>query len=883
MTLKFNPKTNEFVIISNDEERAEAVGLTLSTRVRGPAGEKVWFTPSPYAALPYFKEADAGARQKLGPMWADYSASWATETTADFPRPAGKAFKLFQRAGIEYAMKRPHALIGDQPGLGKQNPVTTPILTPTGWVPMGTLKVGDLVGTVDGTFTKVTGVFPQGIQRVYEIHFRDGTKAECGKEHLWSVSSPLRRKRARKSERSMWITKTTADLIEGGLRLPDIGDNRVRAKWFIPLVEPVQHPYQDLPIDPYVLGILIGDGCLVNGATSFSNPDFDSDIRENVRKRLPVGFGITEDRSPNCPRFFIVCGKNAHSIKWAISDMGLDVHSAEKFIPHSYQFASVAQRWDLLRGLMDTDGSCKSNRATFHTTSLKLADGVAQLVRSLGGVAIVRGYDRSAEEKPYEYQVNIKTFECPFLTSRKSVQWKAPNRYAPIKYIQDIVDTGRDIEQVCISVAHPSHLYVMNDYVVTHNTVQAIGIANQMQAEHILIVCPASVRLHWQRFVRDWSIVPRVTTYPILRSSSGVNPFANYVIISYDLIRNEELHEALCMVNWDLIVCDEAHYLKSIDVKRTRAIFGGGRGVFKNRILAEKAKRIVGLTGTPLPNRPRESYTLARALCWESIDWLTYDDFCYRFNPSGRMDSGWVEEKKGRLPELQSRLRCNFMVRRHKKDVLKELPDKQFDLTYVEPNGAIRDVLSREALIGFNVGDLKNPHLEFGGEVSTVRREMGEAMIPSVVEHIRYLLDVVELPKLVIFSHHKSVMDYLWASLENYGIVEIRGGTGIRARDLIVQQFQADPNIRVFSGQMQASGEGIDGLQNVCTHAVFTEPSWVPKDNEQCADRLHRMGQHGNVIIQLMVVEGSIAERILATTIDKAHTIHESLDNRHAS
>lgn len=410
-------------------------------------------------------------------------------------------------------------------------------------------------------------------------------------------------------------------------------------------------------------------------------------------------------------------------------------------------------------------------------------------------------------------------------------------------------------------------------------TIQAIGLANAAEARRVLVVCPAAVRPHWQRTVRDWSTLPDVTTYPILKASSGVNLSANYVITSYDLVRNKGIHGALCSREWDLIVLDEGHYLKSTDAVRTRAVFGGGESTPFNRDwLHEHGRRTLALTGTPLPNRPRECYTLTRGLCWDAIDWMSYDKFCYRYNPSRRMRSGHVREEVGRLPELRARLRTNFMVRRLKEDVLPDLPDKRYEMSYVEPNGAIRDALAHERLLDFDPDEIFRPDFVLDGEVATVRREMGEAKVPRVVEHVRYLLDVVEVPKLVLFSHHRSVMAMLLEALGRYGVAEVRGGLTPKARQEAIDRFIVDPRVRVFSAQLTAGGTGIDGLQRVASRVVFAEPDWTPGVNEQAVDRCHRIGQGDNVVAEFLVAEGSMDEMVLNAMLGKVRTVFEALD-----
>jgi SWI/SNF-related matrix-associated actin-dependent regulator 1 of chromatin subfamily A len=418
-------------------------------------------------------------------------------------------------------------------------------------------------------------------------------------------------------------------------------------------------------------------------------------------------------------------------------------------------------------------------------------------------------------------------------------------------------------------------------------TAQAIGIANETKANKLLIICPASIRLNWYRELKNWWMPPSGDICPHIymnsrqgspRSSADINA----VIVSYELTRNRGVHEALMEIEWDQMILDEAHYLKSIDAERTRSIFGGGD--FKRKFLAQKAASIVALTGTPLPNRPRECFTIAKALCPEAIDWMNYDDFVFRFNPSQRMtknDRIFNVERRGRLPELNARLRTNFMIRRLKKDVLKDLPDKTYELNYVEPTGAIHDVLMRESLLNFKVTDLKNPFGDMFGMISTLRKEMGIAKIPRVVEYMKYLLDILEVPKVVLFAHHVEVMNQLTVELERFGVVAVRGGMSSNAKDRSVQAFQTDPKKRIFLGQLDAAGFGIDGLQNVCDRVVFAEPAWVPGTNEQAVDRCHRIGQHSNVIAQFLVVEGSLDEKILATVFEKNETIYNVLDKVH--
>jgi len=409
-------------------------------------------------------------------------------------------------------------------------------------------------------------------------------------------------------------------------------------------------------------------------------------------------------------------------------------------------------------------------------------------------------------------------------------------------------------------------------------TVQAIGVANALEAQRVLVICPGKVRLQWAREICRWSTIRRVQIYPVIRSLDGVSPRAHYIVTSYDLARTEIIHRLLMALDWDLLVLDEAHALKTPEAIRTRSIFGGGAS-FAREWLAMRARKVVALTGTPLPNRPRECYTLARGLCWEAIDFMSKEAFERRYNPSFQYPSGRIEERQGRLPELQARLRCNLMVRRLKKDVLEQLPQVTWELAYVDIDGQIRKALRAEGLLGIDPNDLEGADMELLGQVSTVRREMGEAKAPRVADHVEMLVEG-GVEKVVLFFHHRSVGDILQERLKRFGLARVDGRTSSVAQHQAVQRFVADSSVKIFMGHIEVAGTGVDRLQEVCSHAVFAEASWVPKDNEQAVDRLHRMGQQSAVVAQFLVAPGSLDERVLGTAIEKRHAIHAALDHQ---
>lgn len=413
-------------------------------------------------------------------------------------------------------------------------------------------------------------------------------------------------------------------------------------------------------------------------------------------------------------------------------------------------------------------------------------------------------------------------------------------------------------------------------------TIQAIALANLRGCKRVLVVCPANVRPQWARQIKIWSTLPKVVVYPVFKSSDGVHPTANYVITSFEVAR-DGLWDTLRSYNWDLLVIDEGHYLKTPDAARTRALFGASRQS-KCRYagsggISERAEQIVALTGTPLPNRPRECFTLANALDPSSIDWMNFNTFKDRFNPGGSdRETGATWEYVARLPELNARLRTSIMVRRLKEDVLHSLPAKRYEIVPVETSGQIALALHAEKMLDFDEEEmLRRSGGKIDGAISTVRRQMGEAMAPAVLEHCQVILDG-GVEKLVVFAHHHSVLDVLQKGLNPYGCIRVDGNTSAKNKGTAVEQFKHDPHKRVFLGQGQSVGTGTDGLQEVASHAVFAEASWVNGENEQQTDRLHRMGQQGSVLAQFMVAPGSLSERILGRAIAKGRNVHKVLD-----
>lgn len=416
----------------------------------------------------------------------------------------------------------------------------------------------------------------------------------------------------------------------------------------------------------------------------------------------------------------------------------------------------------------------------------------------------------------------------------------------------------------------------------------AICFANEIRAKRVLVVCPASIRLQWQSRIYEWSTFrwPHNVVHTILNAKRGTNPAATYTVVSYELARHTGILESLIRDGrFDLVILDEVHYLKTIDALRTRAIFGGGA---VSHPIAEHCGHVMALSGTPLLNRPREAYTICRALAWDSIDFMSEDKFKFRFNPSIKGEkidpaTGLVktfnDERTGRFGELQNRMRANFMVRHLKRDVMPQLKLPIYDIIQLEETQAVKQALAAESLLEIDPDNLEGADLAIFGQISTIRLQMGIALAPQIGDYIDMVIDGGET-KLVVFAWHTQVMNYLEQRWSKHGCLRIDGSTSPTKRQRLVDLFVADPSKQIILGNSMAMGTGTDGLQKVSGHAFIAEPDWTPGINIQCFDRLDRGGQTRQVQGDIFVAPNSFAERVLATALRKNQTIHKTLDRK---
>ncbi len=320
---------------------------------------------------------------------------------------------------------------------GRAQPVATPVLTPDGFRPIGSLAVGDLVIGSNGEPTPVLGVYPQGEKDIYRLTTQDGASTLCSGDHLWAVATRDDRRRGKP------LRVLTAREMTGNLRA-----NHYH-RYELPLHSaPVCFPYRPIPTDPYALGLLLGDGCLTGSTT----PSFAGTDPESARRVTSPGNVITLE----------------NPVTKVARQLGLHgTGSATKFVPELYLYNSAEVRLAVLQGLLDTHGGLvtqrgRTCRVQYTTTSSQLRDDVLFLVRSLGGVA--------HRHDAYTIEIRLPEGIEPFrLTRKRETYHAAGGGGRPMRYIESIEPAGTS-EAVCISVAAADSLYTTEDFLLTHNT-----------------------------------------------------------------------------------------------------------------------------------------------------------------------------------------------------------------------------------------------------------------------------------------------------------------------------------------------------------------------------------------------------------------------------
>lgn len=859
--LSFVPKRIQILYILADTEKTYHVYGKMKQNQEKPG---MYFIPKTQVLEdPYFNEID---------IEVDFEKYKKLDTFELKDGTIGRTPYEHQKSGIKFLLTRKGCVLADDMGLGKRIANDVPVLTPNGWVPHGSLKVGDYVIGSNGKATKVLSTHPSPSDDYYKITFTDGTVVESCDEHLWAVQTTNHRKR-----KSGFKVKPLKDLI-GDLTYGTKGN----VKWYIPMVESVEFNNRDIKIDPYLLGCLLGDGGISQRSITLST--VDNQLLEECSGRLPLDYFFDKTN-----------GKCDYQLKQQITERTIGTkHSViedltyyklmgtksdNKFIPDDYKYNTKEIRLEVLQGLLDTDGYCSQKDGTiqFYSASKQLSYDVKELVQSFGGVA--RETTKVGKyKKPdgtviecklcYILTINLPEGIVPFKLQRKIDNMKTDRKYLPSRGIKTI-EYSRTTAGQCISVEADNHLYVIDKYTVTHNTYQSIIAALESGAKKILIVCPSSVKINWEREINYFQCFD--TTIVSGRKWSE----AKFTIINYDILKNFhalpskdlkkehilERHQTLLAANFDLCIIDEAHKLKNKDSKR-------------GAIMAEVCKKVDKvwlLSGTPVANRPMDFYNLLKLIKSPlTKNWKFFAQrYCEGRQITTTLKNGhkkriWLTNGASNLDELNQKTR-NILLRRLKSDI-GDMPEKniiKMGHKFSENQQSDYESLWEEYLIERLEKKKKGEPDRALVELGLLRKFVAMQMIPETIKMAEEIIE--QGHKVIIFTNFTEELQQLHKHFSKNGVVHF-GEMSDKDKQKSIDKFQKNKKTNVFIGNIISAGVGITLTEG--TYVIFNSFDWVPGGNEQAEDRAYRIGQKNNVTVYYQLFENSISE-IMWETIQK--------------
>lgn len=873
----------DFILRSYNFE-AEKVNKTFGiARWYGEKQKEVWnvdFTPEKvyiydimgetenafYVSLKYRKSAPAIAcflpkKAILG----DLRATDYTKMELDFEPIENKLSEIgyvayeHQKLAVKFLLERKKCVLADDQGLGKALSVNTLIYTPNGTKKIGDAKVGDEIIGSDGKTYNIKGVYPQGVKELYRVEFNDGFSTLCCEDHLWTVQPYNEDKIGFDKQDSFYTLSLKQMLDKDGMintihnkdRLPTFykAHKDFLPRWQIPIVNPIEFDSnEELPIDPYSMGVSISNS----------------------------------------------------------------LESSKQFIPNIYKYTSVDNRVALLQGLLDSDGYYMKNHKNerkiftnieYMAVSEILANDVVELVQCLGGIARVSTkigkYKKSGivkeSRKVYRISIEMPDGIIPFRLKHKAELYHSPTKYKVGRYIKNITPCGEG-EAVCISVDSPDNLFVAEHAIVTHNTLSAIMASILGEFKKILIICPASLKTNWEKEISN--LVPE-DRIGIVNGDDWVDK--QYTIINFDIIdrhhkmptvtvknetvdkkgnvkiketviksrKKEVIQKAIeeskmCKANFDLVIIDEVHKLsdnKSIRYK-----------VIEDFMIKSGIENIYLMSGTPMTNRPMNLYHVLNLIKHPVVANYEYyvRSFCEGRQITNRHTGRkiWLTNGASNLDELKEIIKDSYL-RRLKKDI-PDMVSKVIHQRYYK--------LTDEQRIEYdNLWDeYKKSQLELGK--TNLNRDLTEAILlrqfisDTMVDNTIALTDefIEDGEKVLIACCFNNEITKL---KEYYGdrAVIYKGGMTIKQKDKAEHDFMNDKKIQVFIGNIQAAGVGLTlTSSSIC---IFNSYDWVPGNNLQMMDRVHRIGQKDDVKVYYQLFTQTISERMWNTVMRKALNI----------
>lgn len=770
----------------------------------------------------------------------------------------------YQEEGVRYLCSGSRRLLADGMGLGKATTLSTHLLTPSGWIKAIDINKGDYLIGQNGRPAKVLEKYIWYNVDFYKMKFHDGTAIKCCGDHLWSVMRKGRdyriRKRKGKVEISDYAVMSTKELAERSLvQINKKGKGR-NYNYYIPCVDPIQFEEKIFPIDPYVLGVYLGDGCCNKNYNCIEFTINENDIKiigaiekyfghHNINTSRPYNSEL--DRDAKC---FVVkaSGKKAREFIATLKEFGLYGKNAlQKFIPQQYKFGSEKQRWDLLCGLMDTDGTispeAKANSLSFGSSSYKLIHGIRELVLSLGGIARIgkpeyksynlNGAKIRTDNASWRVGIKLPDNKVPFTIPRQLVKYTKCEKYdKPFKNIESIEYIGKQ-DGVCFKVDEPNSLFVAQHYIVTHNTAQTLASLPDPRVAGVIVVCPSSVRNQWSDEKVKWR-PDLVTVMPPKKKLFRWPLPGEMVILGWDSLPTMAPNNQ--PPNPFVLVLDEAHFAKNDGSVRHRKILH----------FMSVADVVIGLTGTPQPNTENDLWNVLRVCGMQHIP----GDRMPLLGPRSRFGRTFYKWEKGEKRAVGAEWELYEIIqmlakRRTARDIYKELPPVIFNKREAYPDRKLAQQLDQflaacggEQRLVQILERAINVH-ENGGAVDdflmALRAQIDMAKLPVLLETIETY--ETQGSHLVVFSPFRKMIDII---KQRPGWAAITGGMSGHEKQAVQRAFN-EGTIK-WLGITLAGATGVDlpgPDDEPCRNLIRTSLDWSPANNDQVVKRIDRFAK----------------------------------------
>ena len=446
-----------------------------------------------------------------------------------------------------------------KPGVGKAEPYSRKIPVPNspyGYKLMGELNVGDEVFDKHGNPSEITGIFEQGEQDVYRVTFSDGRVAYCTDQHLWTF---------RRSKTSPWVTDVTARIMK----------YYKRKKCYIPSCQPVNYPKREIPIDPWVFGCFIGNGCLTSDQLQiYAQSD---EVPNAIAEKYDFKFKKLANTHA-----YIFFDNNYNEIK--TSDFFkklpeiIGLPSSNKYIPDAYLYNNVDVRIHLLQGMMDTNGILEQSDASikvkYTASSHKLLSAILQLLYSLGYTGDISNVSKDVSKFYGTLSFNIPSTAKGYIFSTMSKriyalslaeEYSYKNKYNNDLQITDISYSHRE-KCRCIMVNNPEHLYLTEDYIVTHNTFISLYSIAKLGLKPLIVTPSTLLKNQWIENLTDSGIPKDDIATSIY--DGGHKKFTVVTISSIENAMRDDFEKAMIAIgdaHYGIKIIDEAHlHLKGL-------------------------------------------------------------------------------------------------------------------------------------------------------------------------------------------------------------------------------------------------------------------------------------------------------------------------------